>query len=159
MNRQTLLPKLVFRKESQMFQFLMVILEKHINALLKRKWQSQWNEAANNKLHEIHPRLGLWPGGSRIIRREESVLARVRIGHTQLTHCFLLKGEEPPQCIACDCQLTVKHILFDCVDIIESRNRHFNVDAFKELFAKRFLQTAFYLICMRLVCFTDYKIF
>ena len=109
---------------------------KHINALLKRKWKSQWNEAANNKLHEIHPRLGLWPGGSRIIRREESVLARVRIGHTHLTHCFLLKGEEPPQCIACDCQLTVKHILFDCVDIIESRNRHFNVDAFKELFEK-----------------------
>ena len=35
----------------------------HTNALLKRKWQSQWDEAANNKLHEIHPQLGLWPGG------------------------------------------------------------------------------------------------
>ena len=69
------------------------------------KWQSQWDEVANNKLHEIHPQLGLWPGGSRIIRREESVLARIRIGHTHLTHCFLLKGEDPPQCIACDFQL------------------------------------------------------
>ena len=110
--------------------------KKHINILLKRKWQSQWDEAANNKLHEIHPQLGLWPGGSQSIRREESVLARIRIGHTHLTHRFLLKGEDPPQCIACDCQLTVKHILFDCVDFIESRNRHFNVDTFKELFEK-----------------------
>ena len=50
------------------------------------------------------------PGGSRIIRREESVLTRIRIGHTHLTHCFLLRGEDPPQCIACDCHLTVKHI-------------------------------------------------
>ena len=101
--------------------------KKHINVLLKRKWQSQWDEVANNKLHEIYPQLGLLPGGSRIIRREESVLARVRIGHTHLTHCFLLNGEDPPQCTACDCQLTVEHILFECVDFIESRNRHFSV--------------------------------
>ena len=51
--------------------------KKHINVLLKRKWQSQWDETVNNKLHEINPQLGLRPGGSRIIRREESVLARV----------------------------------------------------------------------------------
>ena len=51
-------------------------------------------------------------------------------------HCYLLKEEDPPQCIACDCHLTVKHVLFDCVDFIESRNRHFNVNSFKELFEK-----------------------
>ena len=65
-----------------------------------------------------------------------SVLARVRIGHTHLTLCFPLKGEDPPQCTACDCQLTVKHILFECNDFIESRNRHFSVNSFKELFEK-----------------------
>ena len=91
---------------------------KHINSLLKRKWQSQWDETANNKLHAIHSQLGLWPGDSRIIRREESVLARVRIGHTHLTHCFLLKGEDPPQCTACDCQLTVKHFFYLSVLIL-----------------------------------------
>ena len=49
--------------------------KKHINVLLKRKWQSQWDKAVNSKLHETHPQLRLWPGGFRIIRREESVLA------------------------------------------------------------------------------------
>ena len=37
---------------------------------------------------------------------------------------------------ACDCQLTVKHILFECVDFIESRNRHFSVNSSRELFEK-----------------------
>ena len=46
------------------------------------------------------------------------------------------KGEDPPRCTACDCQLTVKHILFECVDFIESRNRHFSVNNFRELFKK-----------------------
>ena len=32
--------------------------KKHINVLIKRKWQSQWDGAVNNKLHEIHPKLG-----------------------------------------------------------------------------------------------------
>ena len=57
-------------------------------------------------------------------------------GHTHFTHCFLLKKEDPPQCIVCDCRLTVKHIFFEFVDFIESRNRHFNVNCFKELFEK-----------------------
>ena len=36
------------------------VFEKYINVLLKCKCQSEW-EDINNKLHEIHPRLGLWP--------------------------------------------------------------------------------------------------
>ena len=80
--------------------------------------------------------MGLWPRASRIIRREESVLKRIPICHTHLTHFFLLKGEDLPQCIACDCRLTVKHTLFDCVDFIESRNRQFSANNFKELFEK-----------------------
>ena len=73
--------------------------KKHINALSKHKWQSQWDEAVNKKLHEIHPQLGLWPGGSKITRREESILARIQIGHTHLTYCFLLKkGRSSSMC-------------------------------------------------------------
>ena len=59
-----------------------------------------------------------------------SVSARIRIGHGHFFHSFLLKKEYPLQCIACDCRLTIKHIHFDCVDSIEIRNRHFNVNFF-----------------------------
>ena len=123
MRRPMLLPMLAFLEEFQMFPFHMVISKKQVNDLLKRKWQSEWDEAVNNKLHAVHPQLDLWLGGFRIIRHEES--ARIRIGHTHLTHPFLLKKVDPPQRIAYNCHLTVKHISFNCVDFIESRNRHF----------------------------------
>ena len=35
-------------------------------------------------------------------RKEETVMARLHIGHSFITHSFLLKGEEPPMCIGCD---------------------------------------------------------
>ena len=87
----------------------------------------------NYKLHEMHSQLGLWDGGLRITRRDESVSARIRIDHF---HSFLWKKEDPPQCINCNCRLTVKHILFDCVDFIKTRNKHFNENSFKDLFEK-----------------------
>ena len=48
-------------------------------------------------------------------RKEQVILDRLRIGHTRLTNSFLLKGEPPPECITCECQLTIQHILVDCI--------------------------------------------
>jgi hypothetical protein len=45
-------------------------------------------------------------------RRPEVVINRFRIGHTWLTHGFLIRREEPDQSITCDEALTVKHILY-----------------------------------------------
>ena len=71
--------------------------KKHINVLMKHKWQADWNEAINNKLHAIYPELGLWPGGFIVVRHGESVLATLQIVDTHLTHSFLLKKEHPPR--------------------------------------------------------------
>ena len=54
-------------------------------------------------------------------RKEETVMARLHIGHSFITHSYLLKGEEPPMCIGCDKRLTVEHILLTCSDFIEIR--------------------------------------
>ena len=46
-------------------------------------------------------------------RREETVLTRLHIGHSYLTHSFLLKEEEEkPVCIGSDEDLAIEHILF-----------------------------------------------
>ena len=47
-------------------------------------------------------------------RHERSVLAHVFIGHTRLTHCFLLAWEPHPACPSCACPLTVHHLLVSC---------------------------------------------
>ena len=78
------------------------------------------DETVNNKFHSIQPQLGLWPASYRIIRREENVLARIKIAHRHLTNFFLLKKKHPPQCIASDCHLTVTHIFLKCVSLIET---------------------------------------
>jgi len=35
-------------------------------------------------------------------------------GHTRLTHSYLLNRQDQPQCLNCDCTLTVEHVLLEC---------------------------------------------
>jgi len=99
-------------------------------------WQAEWEQAAPNKLLEIMPEISPWPKGQRRDRREEVVLARARIGHTHLTHGYLVRREIAPECYACDCPLTVKHILTDCADFTHIRQNFYRVASMKQLFAE-----------------------
>ena len=67
-------------------------------------------------------------------RKEETVMARLHIGHSFITHSFLLKGEEPPMCIGCDKRLTIEHILLTCSNFIEIRESHFTAKSLRMLF-------------------------
>jgi len=58
----------------------------------------------------------------------------LRIGHTRLTHSNLLTGDDLPECGTCQCPLTVKHILVECVDLKDVRNKHFIASSIKDLF-------------------------
>ena len=68
------------------------------------------------------------------IRKEEVVLARLRLGHTRVTHSYLLQGEEQPRCVGCDAPFTVRHILLECGDFAQVRNYCFHVLNMKQLF-------------------------
>ena len=59
---------------------------------------------------------------------------RCRIGHSRLSHEFLLKGEPPPECIPCNCPLTIKHLLVECVDFTDVRQRFYQVPSLQDLF-------------------------
>ena len=69
-----------------------------------------------NKLLKIKPTLGEWTPAFRNSRREEVILSRLRIGHTYFSHSFILRKEDPPECIACQEAYSVKHVLIDCTD-------------------------------------------
>ena len=72
--------------------------------------------------------------------KEETLMARLHIGHSFITHSFLLKGEEPPMCIGCDKRLTLEHILLICWDFSEKRESHFTAKSLRTLFhLRRFL--------------------
>ena len=98
------------------------------------KWQNFWDLQIFNKLQAVHPKLGCWPLSNRERRREQIVLCRLRIGHSYLTHRYLLAGEDPPVCIPCQEDLTVAHILIDCAEYAHFRYQYFNVETLGELF-------------------------
>ena len=66
-----------------------------------------------------------WPSTEIIPSRlDEVVINRLRIGHTRCTHSYLLTAADQPDCTTCQCPLTVKHILVDCSDFNDTRNKH-----------------------------------
>ena len=85
-----------------------------INQYIFPTWQDDWNGAVANKLHSVKPVLGDWQSSYRRCRKDEVVMCRARIGHTHLTHSYILKKDPPPQCEHCQCILTVRHILVEC---------------------------------------------
>ena len=84
-----------------------------INRYIFDKWQTSWNETPFNKLKEIKPVIKESRSVISNIRREEVVLTRLRIGHTRITHSWLLNRDEQPNCTGCDVPFTVKHFLLD----------------------------------------------
>ena len=82
-------------------------------------WQKEWDETGlvSNKFHEILPKLPDKLLSFCNKRKENTVLNRLHIGHSYLTHSFILRKEEAPVCVACDVVLTVKHILIECADL------------------------------------------
>ncbi len=108
---------------------------RHINSFVRSKWQRLWDAALNNKLYAIQPSWGRWTRSGRNARREEVVLARIRLGHTYLRHSYLFKQEDQPECVGCACPFTVQYIMIDCVEFAYIRIRFFfDVRNMKDLF-------------------------
>ena len=109
-------------------------LRQKANAHFIAKWQTRWNTIAFNKLQTVKPQIGETELKNIVKRREEGVLHRARMGHTHLTHSYLLRGEDAPECIPCQCLLTVEHILIHCVDVSLTRIKYYSVTSVKQLF-------------------------
>ena len=62
------------------------------------------------------------------------IITRLRIGHSHLTHSWLLAKQDAPECIQCNEYLTIKHILLDCIDFQPIREKHYNADSMYNLF-------------------------
>ena len=126
--------KTSFSLEPTSFKIPFSNFKPSINKYILEEWQTSWNNSIGNKLLDIKPTIGEYQSVVRNIRREEVVLARLRLGHTRVTQSYLLQGEEQPQCVGCDAPFTVRHFLLECGDFAPVRNNCFHVDNMKELF-------------------------
>ena len=93
------------------------------------KWQHMWdhiddNARTENKLKKSKPRVIPWksiPGSN---RKHEVKIARLRIGHTRLTHGHYMSRGRPPECTYCGTTpLTTDHFLMNCQTTRPLRDR------------------------------------
>jgi ribonuclease HI len=106
----------------------------HVNRLCMNEWQQSWNNQPNNKLHSVMPLVGKTVNYRALGRREQTVITRLRIGHTRLTHSYLLSKDSQPECSQCKCHLSVKHLLLECSKLASIRRKYYSCSTMKELF-------------------------
>ena len=47
-------------------------------------------------------------------RKQQTMMNRIKIGHSKLTHSYIIKKEMAPQCDQCKTKLTINHIILEC---------------------------------------------
>jgi hypothetical protein len=70
-----------------------------INKIVSSKWKANWDNAVFNKFHDINPSLDVSPSLSLANRHDQTILLRCRIGHTKITHSYLLTNNNAPVCV------------------------------------------------------------
>lgn len=89
---------------------------------VKHMAELKWTETTiNNKLREIKTSIRPWDVFRLLQRKNAVIYARIVMGHSSLTHKYLLDREAQPTCSDCQEILTIKHILFDCQKYNEER--------------------------------------
>ena len=76
--------------------------------------QYDWNIIDHYHFHPIKPVLAHWPSTQQNTRLKEIVLARLRLGHTKLTHSHIIENRPPSACHRCKTRYTIQHFLLEC---------------------------------------------
>ncbi|GBO13458.1 hypothetical protein AVEN_248925-1 [Araneus ventricosus] len=101
--------------------------KRYINLALHSRWENHWNSQSMNKLRSIKPVVETWPTLTN--RKADTIITRLRVGHTRYTHRHLLMGEQASMCTQCNCIMSVLHILSECPNFNSLRLRYFQTSS------------------------------
>ena len=102
--------------------------------------KTQWsNEAPNNKLKIIKADVKKWDSSIQPRRQDEVILTRLRIGHTRLTHGYLMSTphESKPRCNTCNTEITIAHLFNECKNYEQERIQHFGMKRMNDILGDR----------------------
>ena len=102
-------------------------MKRKIKNYVLDKWQKLWSSPVlpnNRKYKTIRDSIAPWTSVFHSNRKVEVVLTRLRIGHTRLTHGFILDGNGAPVCDHCDLPLSVDHILVHCTKFLDAKRKY-----------------------------------
>ena len=104
-----------FEVETEQFQISFTDLKHFFKLYINSRWQIFLDFCDTSKLYSIQNKANI-PYNLNLKRSDQVFISRIRIGHSQLTHTYLSKGEYQPECIFCECPFTLYHILLECSD-------------------------------------------
>lgn len=81
-----------------------------INATIKL-WGEEWKNARSTKLHEIRNSVYNANPTLRLNRKEQILVTRIKIGHTNWTYSYLITNTEPNTYNPCILSISIKYIL------------------------------------------------
>ena len=129
------------KSQTDYFKFPYTDYIPKVKTFICEKWQQRWDYKHLNdrpiKLHDILPVLGpFYMNG--LSRKDEVIIHRIRIGHTRLTHKYLMEGRPEPVCPHCGALLTVLHFMVECQHFAAIRRDIYqaSVNDMRDLFQK-----------------------
>ena len=114
-------------------------LKPRLHSYITELLQNEWDNDPINKLHKIGPKINEFLTSCRCNRREETVLSRLHIDTSCMTHSFLVKGEAVP----CNELLSLEHVLLHCSDLSEVRQKYVHANSLRMLFRYVSLNSVF----------------
>ena len=112
-----------------------------VKTYIRNLWKERWiknKDDRGNKLFMFNPDIQPIYINA-LSRKDEVVIHRIRIGHTRLTHKYLMEDalKRIPQCNYCyEFELTVEHIMIDCEHFENVRSRYHNAINMADLFER-----------------------
>ena len=117
-----------------------------VSRYLVNCWQSSWSMETANKWHSINRKVNTRVPIHSSSRREDVVITRLRLGHTHLTHSFLLSNSLNPPCPFCGIDTSIHHILITCPLYDNNRSLLSSPNSVSSLFRENSSQTIIKLI-------------
>jgi hypothetical protein len=87
--------------------------------IVERNWQQ-----SDNPMTRFKKSIGRLKPHAQLNRREQVIISRLRMCHTNLTHSHHMRRETPLICEQCNATTTVAHILLECVRYRSHRIKH-----------------------------------
>ena len=90
---------------------------------INSNWNTQWTNSNKTSLHNVRKNVYENNPAANFDRKNQILITRLRIGHTLLTHQYLITKKAKPQCEECKTPVTVKHILTECPNFENERKK------------------------------------
>ena len=103
-----------------LYKDLQKYFKKSYSSILERRM----GKFKTTTLHQIRKNINDIRPAMCLNRKDQVNLTRVRIGHTNWTHSYLITKTEPNTCDSCGVQNSVRHILTTCPKYSRKRAEH-----------------------------------